>query len=277
MCVSSENDTRLKKNANVYMASRSKSKADAAIAELKEETGKEAIFLECDLANLDSISKAAKEFQSKESALHILFNSGGVMNPPVEQITSDGYDLQFGTNVLGHAHLTLHLIPQLLAGAKSSKDGKARIVNTASDGAYWGPKEGIKFDTLTDTPERRKMSTMKLYFQSKFGNYVFSEELARRYGDQGITSNALNPGHLKTELGRHNSKIQTLLTDWMLFPAPMGALTQLWIGTSPETVDFNGKWLIPWAREGKFLGAKNADEVGPVLWEWVEKQRAVHL
>ncbi len=63
----------------------------------------------------------------------------------------------------------------------------------------------------------------------------------------------------------------------MLFPAPMGALTQLWVGTSPETVDFNGKWFIPWAREGKFLGPKNEEEMGPKLWEWVEEQRKNHL
>jgi len=83
------------------------------------------------------------------------------MNPPIDQFTSDGYDLQFGTNMLGHAHFTILLIPQLLAGAKSSKDGKARVVNTASDGAYWGPKEGIKFDTLLDSPARKSMSPMK--------------------------------------------------------------------------------------------------------------------
>ncbi|KIO23027.1 hypothetical protein M407DRAFT_215532, partial [Tulasnella calospora MUT 4182] len=92
----------LNKNAKVYMASRSKERAEKAIADLKQETGKDAIFLELDLASLDKVTKAAKEFMSKEPALHILFNSGGVMVPPIEQVTEDGYDLQFGTNVLGH-------------------------------------------------------------------------------------------------------------------------------------------------------------------------------
>ncbi|KAG8892728.1 hypothetical protein FRB99_002485, partial [Tulasnella sp. 403] len=158
----------LKKNAKVYMASRSKAKAESAIAELKDTTGKEAVFLECDLASLDSVTRAANEFKSKEKALHVLFNSGGVMAPPKDQFTVDGYDLQFGTNVLGHAHFTLLLIPELAEGAKSSSDGKARVVNTASDGAYWGPKEGIKWDSLRDGSTRNKMGPMKLYFQSKF-------------------------------------------------------------------------------------------------------------
>ncbi|KAG8940614.1 hypothetical protein FRC04_005179 [Tulasnella sp. 424] len=263
----------LKKNAKVYMASRSKSKAEAAIEDLKTDTGKEAIFLELDLADLSSVTKSANEFKSKEKALHILFNSGGIMNVPIDQMTSNGFDAQWGTNCLGHAHFTMCLIPELLEGAKTSSDGKARVINTASDGAYWAPKEGIIWETLRDGEDRRKLTPMKLYFQSKFGNYAFSCELAKRFGDQGIISNALNPGHLKTDLQRHGSRLEGALTSWMLFPAPMGALTQLWLGTSPETVDFNGKWAIPWAREGKFLGPSNVEEVGPKLWEWVEEQR----
>jgi len=87
----------LVKNAKVYMASRSEPRATQAISELKQETGKEAIFLELDLANLDSVTRASNEFKSKESSLHLLMNSGGVMIPPVEGLTSDGYDLQFGS------------------------------------------------------------------------------------------------------------------------------------------------------------------------------------
>ncbi|EJD04778.1 uncharacterized protein FOMMEDRAFT_18526 [Fomitiporia mediterranea MF3/22] len=69
--------------------------------ELIKDTGKEAIFLELDVASLKSVKKAAEEFMSKVNQLHILFNNGGVMYPPVEQLTADGYDLQFDTNVLG--------------------------------------------------------------------------------------------------------------------------------------------------------------------------------
>jgi NAD(P)-dependent dehydrogenase (short-subunit alcohol dehydrogenase family) len=85
----------------VYIAARSSIKAEEAIKELKTGTGKLALFLKLDLADLKSVKRAAEEFLSKESQLHVLFNSGGVMFPPVEQLTADGYDLQFGTNVLG--------------------------------------------------------------------------------------------------------------------------------------------------------------------------------
>ncbi|KAG8894591.1 hypothetical protein FRC00_008691, partial [Tulasnella sp. 408] len=135
--------------------------------------------------------------------------SSGVMKTPIDELTADGYDLQWGTNTLGHAHFTLCLIPALLEGAKTSADGKARVVNVSSDAAYGS---GINWDTLRDGPERRKLSPLSLYFQSKFGNYVFSCELARRYGDQGIISNALSPGHIITDLQRNIPRLILTLT-----------------------------------------------------------------
>ncbi|KAG8943036.1 hypothetical protein FRC04_003247 [Tulasnella sp. 424] len=263
----------LKKNAKVYLAARSKERGEAAIKELQAVTGKSAQFLELDLANLDKITASAKEFMSKEGALHILFNNAGVMKTPIDDLTTDGYDLQWGTNTLGHAHFTLCLIPALLEGAKTSSDGRSRVINVSSDAAYGS---GINWETLKDGPERRKLSPLGLYFQSKFGNYVFSCELARRYGEQGIISNALSPGHIITDLQRNIPRMILTLTNWTRHPVEKGALTQLWAGTSPETLEFNGKWFVPWARERRFLGQKDEAELGPKLWDWVEEQRKGH-
>ncbi|KAG8980276.1 hypothetical protein FRB94_011994 [Tulasnella sp. JGI-2019a] len=268
----------LLKNAKVYMAARTRARAEQAISDLKSKTGKDAIFLELDLADLSSVTRAAKEFKSKEPALHILFNSGGVMAAPVDQLTADGYDLQFGTNCLGHAHLTLLLIPELINGAKMSTDGKARVVNTSSFSSYLAGGVGIDFSSLKgdNTPTRTKMGTTALYHQSKYGNVLFSNELAKRYADQGIVSTALNPGNLQTELQRHLPSLRQRILSLLLYPAPLGALTQLWAGTSPETKDFNGKWLIPWARVGK-IGASKDPRIGEKLWEWIGEQRSGHL
>jgi NAD(P)-dependent dehydrogenase (short-subunit alcohol dehydrogenase family) len=104
------------------------------------------------------------------------------MAPPVEQVTPQGYDLQFGTNVLGalshncqgttqpnfflgHFYFTKLLIPALLAGAGSSPDGKARIVNTSSSASLF--VGGVDFNTLKDTPARKKRTPEMLYSQSK--------------------------------------------------------------------------------------------------------------
>lgn len=90
----------------------------------------------------------------------------------------DGYDLQFGTNVLGHAHLTLCLLPALLAGAKSSSDGKARVINTASNAATLIDK--IDFDTIRDGPKRQKLGRVNLYHQSKLVSTDYNNLPARR-------------------------------------------------------------------------------------------------
>ena len=79
-------------------------------------------------------------------------------------LTKAGYDLQWGTNVLGHFYFTELLMPALVAGAKTSPDHHARVVTTSSSGAY---AETLHFDTFKDGPARKKMSTEQLYYQSK--------------------------------------------------------------------------------------------------------------
>ena len=86
------------------------------------------------------------------------------MNPPLDLLTDDGYDLQFGTNVLGHFYFTKLLLPTLLSAAKSAPEGTARIVNTSSNGHWFG---GLMYDTLKDGPARRKQGPWELYGQSK--------------------------------------------------------------------------------------------------------------
>jgi len=267
----------LVKNAKVYMASRSRARAEAAIDDLKRTTGKEAIFLELDLADLDKVTRAAQEFKSKETDLHILFNSGGVMIPPIDQLTKDGYDLTFGTNVLGHAHFTLSLIPELEAGACSSPDGKARVVNTSSLVTYHNPAGLIKWNTLCDGPERKAMGPEALYSQSKFGTCAFSNELAKRYAEHGISSNAVNPGNTKSELQRYMTPLQHWIVDHLfLYPTEFGALTQLYVGTSASTVNVNGGWFIPWARSYHHEIETHNPETEEKLWEWIEEQRKGH-
>ena len=140
------------------------------------------------------------------------------------------------------------------------------------------------------------------------GNVLFSNELARRYGDQGIISTSLNPGNLSSNLYRHLSpivvkllvsiamrRVPFLLTrarqNWtVLYPNSMGALTQLYAGTMGGK-ELNGKvkpylktpkrrthddpqYLIPWARVGKASRAGSDEALAKALWEWCEEQVA---
>ncbi|KIK97831.1 hypothetical protein PAXRUDRAFT_9936, partial [Paxillus rubicundulus Ve08.2h10] len=262
----------LAKNAKVWIACRDVSKGEAALKELKERTGRDAHLLKLNLSNLKSIKNSAEDFLRQESQLHILFNNAGVMNSPVEMITDDGYDLQFGTNVLGHFYLTKLLLPILISTAKSSPEGTVRVVNTASNGHLLG---GLEFDTFKDGPKRRADETNRLYGQSKTGNIIFSAELHRRYRDQGIISISLNPGGIRTELGRHLSSFVQRLSHMMLWDISYGPLTQLYAGTSPEAAKIGGQYLIPWARVGTPRADTQDPQLGKELWTWLEEQVAV--
>ncbi|KAH9849462.1 NAD(P)-binding protein [Lenzites betulinus] len=258
----------LQHNAKVYLAARSKEKADAAIASLKEATGKEAIFLELDLADLASVKKSAQEFLSKESELHVLFNNAGVMFPPVQMLTKDGYDLQFGTNVVGHFYLMELLMPALIAGVQSSPDHHTRIITTSSGGAYLG---SMRFETFKDSPARRKTATGSLYYQSKLGNTIVAHQTAKRYADKSIIAISVNPGNIRTDLGRYlSTTVRNVASHLLLYPAPFGALTQLFAGTMPDAVNHNGEFLIPWARYGKCKAEAYDAELGARLWDWLE-------
>lgn len=262
----------LRHNAKVYMASRNAEKAKVAIDELKRDTGREAHFLQLDLSSLKGTRKAAEEFLGQEQELHTLYNSAGIMfltNPPKElEFTEDGYDMQWGTNVLGPFYFTKLLLPALLAAAQSSPDDKARVTFTASI----VQTKGIKFDTLTDTPARKKMCADQRYGQSKFTNVVLAREFARRYGDKGIVVTSLNPGNIQTELQRHIPGIFRKILNLVLHPTPMGAITQLWAGTSKEGAELNGKYLIPWARVGTPNPASQDPGLGEKLWSYLEEQ-----
>ncbi|TFK40852.1 NAD(P)-binding protein [Crucibulum laeve] len=257
-------------NAKVYIAARSKDKAEQAIQDLKQETGKQAHFLKLDLADLKSVKAAAEEFHSKETQLHILFNNGGVMVPPVKDVTAQGYDLQFGTNVLGHFYFTKLLLPTLLATAKTSPDGTARVVSTASSAEVF--LSTIDFNSLKDGPARRNKYSSTLYAQSKFGNVVLSNELARRYGSEGLVSTAINPGNLQSDLQRHLSFFEWLFIRPILYPTPFGALNQLYAGTTAPGKEVNGKYVVPWARVIETSAPTKDPKIGQELWKWMEEQ-----
>ncbi|KAL1690645.1 hypothetical protein GGG16DRAFT_55211 [Schizophyllum commune] len=267
----------LEHNATVYLAARNADKATAAIAELKEATGKEARFLKLDLSDLHAIKAAAEEFLGKERHLDILFNSAGVMMTPVDECTQFfvGYDLQFGTNVLGHFYFTKLLLPSLLPpeGADPKSTESARVITTSSIGHRPGR---LDFNTLRDSPLRRRKWTQTLYFQSKLGDILIASELQRQYGDKGIVSIAVNPGNLNSELYRHMPKLQVALlvssSRPFLYPPPLGALTQLYAGTAPEAANFGGEYLMPWARRGKAQALARDEQLARELWKWCEEQ-----
>ncbi|KAH7924171.1 NAD(P)-binding protein [Leucogyrophana mollusca] len=260
----------LEKNAKVYLAARNDGRAQKAIDDLFTLTGRKALFLKLDLSDLKAVKTAAQEFLSHETRLDVLFNNAGVMAPPKEDITADGFDLQFGINVLGHFFFTKQLLPILLRTASSSPTNTTRIVNLSS--SLHAFRTTIQFDTLKDGPARRRKSVAWLYTQSKFANVVFALELARRYGKNGIVSTSVHPGAIETDLHSHMLGVARKQGKLLFANAERGALTPLYAGASAEGADFNGKYLVPWANIGAAQRDTQEQDIGTKLWDWMEEQ-----
>lgn len=156
--------------------------------------------LRLDLASLDSIREAAGELRSRYGRLDLLINNAGLMMPPYGR-TADGFELQFGTNHLGHFALT-GLVLDLLLAARGS-----RIVMVSSMGHRMGAMD------FEDLQFERGYSRMASYGRSKLANLLFTYELQRRLDEAGAGTIAVaaHPGTSRTELGRHQTGAMGLL------------------------------------------------------------------
>ncbi|KAF8195242.1 hypothetical protein K438DRAFT_1968560 [Mycena galopus ATCC 62051] len=262
----------LLKNAKVYLAARSPDKAAAAIKRLEIETKKTAIFLQLDLADLPSVRRAAESFLAQEDRLDILFNNGGVMNCPPDQLTAQNHDLQFGTNVIGHFFFTELLLPALTKSYQETQV-PARILHTSSSGHTFAPGTGMDFVTLKGGPERDAwikkkggfLGPWQLYGESKIGNIFVSNYFARTHSDV-LVSCALHPGGSRLiysgaafTLGGLDETLdqcafvpRTVRTPPFHFLFNMlGAYTQLWGATIATPAQITSQYLVPWGKVGK--------------------------
>jgi NAD(P)-dependent dehydrogenase (short-subunit alcohol dehydrogenase family) len=178
--------------AEVILTARDVPKGEDVAAGIRESTGNAKVSVESvELASLASIRDFAKRFLATYDTLHVLVNNAGVMACPLDH-TVDGFEMQFGTNHLGHFLLTGLLLPALRKGAPS------RIVSVSSRGHHISPVvfEDIEF-------KQRPYDKWQAYGQSKTANILFAVGLDRRLSSQGVRAVALHPGAIMTELSRH--------------------------------------------------------------------------
>lgn len=207
--------------------------------------GANVVFGQLDLASLDSIQSFAEGLRSSHGNLDLLINNAAVMTPPRRQSTADGFELQLGTNYLGHFALTAQLFPLLRKGQQ------ARVVTLSSIAARDG---AIDFD---DLQAERGYKPMRVYGQSKLACLMFALELQRRSdaAGWGIQSLAAHPGISRTDLlpngaGAWSTAGILRRFMWFLFqPAEQGALPTLYAATSPQ------------ARGGAYYGPDKLREV----------------
>jgi NAD(P)-dependent dehydrogenase (short-subunit alcohol dehydrogenase family) len=217
--------------AEVIIAGRDPQKGAEAVGGIRKAAPAADVRFEAlDLANLASVAAFGARLRAQRTSLDLLVNNAGVMTPPTRRATADGFELQFGTNYLGHFALTAHLMPLLRAGAP------ARVVTVSSVAARGGMID------FADLNAERGYQPMPAYGQSKLACLMFALELQRRSdaGRWGVASIAAHPGVARTELlhnapgrGSTSSRLRGLL--WFLFqPAAQGALPSLFGATAPE-------------------------------------------
>lgn len=192
----------LQKGARVYAACRSAEKADEAIRQIKQETGKDDIhFLQLDLSDLHSCLEAGKKLAQQETRLDIALLSAGVMTPPKGSKTAQGLELQFGTNVVGHYAFVRELEPLLIKTASESATASVRVVwlsSVAHD--QMSPRDGIHFDTI----EKVTACSPEMYYgMSKLADIHMANSMAKRLEQHGILVSSVNPGVIRTDLQRH--------------------------------------------------------------------------
>ncbi|KZV71592.1 NAD-P-binding protein [Peniophora sp. CONT] len=265
----------LLKEAKVYMAARRPDAAKEAAARLLEETGRAPEILILDLGDLESVRKGAEEFKKKEPVLHRLYNNAGAVWVPTEMLTKQGYDLAFGTNVVGHYFFTILLMP-ILEHTFDVTGVRPRILNVSSSAhvVSYGAT-GITWPSITDSSERSKiapsMGSYALYCQSKFGVILLSYLLDRHYG-QKVLSIALNPGNFESGAYRYLNGAQKNTVNLVLYTVEDGCKTQLWAGTAPEGNFTGGDYLIPWALKGTSDPRTHNTQTQDELWTWLQKQ-----
>lgn len=212
------------KGARVVLAVRNLDKGKEAVDRIEAADPDATVELQkLDLGSLTSVRAAAAELKAAHPRIDLLINNAGVMYPP-KQSTADGFELQFGTNHLGHFALTGLLLDNLLPVAGS------RVVTVSSVGHRI--RAAIHFDDLNFDKGYDRFSS---YGQSKLANLLFAYELQRRLSGKSTVSLAAHPGGSNTELGRHLPAIaRGPMMSIVAQPAAMGALPTLRAATDPS-------------------------------------------
>jgi NAD(P)-dependent dehydrogenase (short-subunit alcohol dehydrogenase family) len=249
-----------RRDAHVVLAVRNVEKGKAAIDDIRATVPSASLeLLELDLASLDSVRTAAAALHDRHGRIDLLINNAGVMFTP-RQKTVDGFEMQFGTNHLGHFAWTGLVLDRVLAAEGS------RVVTVSSVGHRI--RSEIDFD---DLHAERKYGRISAYGRSKLSNLLFTYELQRRLGcaDTATVALVAHPGGSDTELGRHipGGRLLEPLARFMAQSADRGALPTLRAATDPD------------ARGGQYYGPDGFWETRghPVLVESSDRSHDVRL
>lgn len=231
-------------------------------------------FIRCDLSwKADAIRTALRENFTATRLDYLILNAGVMAVPPA--LSDSGYEVQFGTNVMGHAILLYLLKPLMLRTAALASDEDVRLVSLSSSGHTMHLPGGIQFDELRN-PEVG--NTWQRYGQSKLGNILLAKGMAHHHPE--ITSLAIHPGLVGTNLADGVApgmlKSALLFVKWLRLPVyktpEQGAENTLWaVGVERGSVE-NGAYYVPVGKRRTSTQAKAVEDEGlrGKFWAWVE-------
>jgi NAD(P)-dependent dehydrogenase (short-subunit alcohol dehydrogenase family) len=266
-----------KSPSHIYISGRNASKANDVINELKQIAPDVNVsFVEMDLSSLSTIAEAAKAFTTQANRLDILLCNAGIMACP-PALSTDGYEIQFATNHLGHALLIRHLLPTLLQA--SEKYGDARVVSLTSTGFTVAPKnKGIIFDDLRTTQDYGIGAKWTRYGQSKLAIVLYMAELARRY--PALSTASVHPGVIATDLVTSLNWLDrsiVYLTNINTMVTPeQGVMNGVWASTTPREEMQNGEFYEPVGEEGTHTKWSRDTVLAKRLWDWTSEAMKAH-
>ena len=254
----------------IWLAARDVKKAQQVVDEIHAEGLHVSMkVLELDLSSFRSIKKAAATFLKESDRLHILMLNAGIMATG-PGLTEDGYEVQFGTNHMGHALLTKLLLPVLETTAEAEH---VRIVSLSSQGHTFWRRSGLDFDSMKCAAEN--LETGQRYFRSKLANILWAKQMAERY-PQFVTV-PVHPGVVQTNLA---SKVTGFLGPLVRLPYRFsttledGVKNQLWAAVSEDAK--SGEYYTPVGVTGQTSAAGMNEQLAKELWDWTEKELASH-
>ncbi|XP_070988017.1 dehydrogenase/reductase SDR family member 13-like isoform X1 [Oncorhynchus clarkii lewisi] len=252
-----------KRGARVILACRSKQKAEAAVYDIRRESGSnEVVFMHLDLGSLKSVRSFAETFLKTELRLDLLINNAGMLGPGY---TEDGFGMVFGVNHLGHFLLTCLLLDRL------KECGPSRVVNVSALLHRLGSVDFGLLGTHKDLVSGQSTwHNFRAYCHSKLCNVLFTRELANRLEGTSVTTYSLHPGVIHTEFGRNLKLWQRLflepISKLFFMDVERGAQTTLHCALQEGIEPLSGRYFSSCALQE--VGAKGRDDaLARKLWE----------
>ncbi|CCH43199.1 Retinol dehydrogenase 14 [Wickerhamomyces ciferrii] len=277
----------LKQNATVIMVNRNQEKVLDSVAKIKKELvdmdlDSKIYLIQADLSDLTTIKPAVEKFFANNSQfdkLHYSIYNAGVMRPPKDSFSKQGYELQIGTNVLGHHLLNKLIEPLIINGVDAKQNFIPRVIWLASIAHFASPANGgINWESFKDGEFGQSRAA---YGQSKTGNIYQSYVQSTRLKNHGVISLSVHPGYLASDLSRSLGSVGDYIWKTVTYPPVYGSYSVLFGALNPDIeLKDSGRYIGPWGQFKELRDDINqglADGTASKFEQWADEQVKPYL